>query len=120
MIPDCLTERSLQRVIPGLRQYLPMLPGVRQNALKKDRNIITQVKKRHTLKTQPAVNAETHEISELNFSDGKRHDFGIFKESRLRITEKIIVNADNGYPGIHRIHKNSLLPKKKSKKIRFP
>jgi len=73
-------------------------------------------KKRHTLKNQPVVNAETLEIVALNFANGKRHDFRIFKESRLKITEKIIINADNGYPGIAKIHKNSLLPKKKSKK----
>ena len=62
------------------------------------------------------MNAETFEISELNFPDGERHDFGIFKESGLKIAEKITVSADNGYPGIHKIHKNSLLPKKKSEK----
>ena len=62
------------------------------------------------------MNAETPEISELDFSNGKRHDFGIFKESGLRISEKITVSADNGYPGIDKIHKNSLLPKKKSEK----
>ena len=62
------------------------------------------------------MNAETLEILALNFSNGKRHDFRIFKESGLRITEKITVNADNGYLGIGKIHKNSLLPKKKSKK----
>lgn len=68
------------------------------------------------MKTQLVADAETLEISALNFSNGKRHDFRIFKESGLRITEKITVNADNGYLGIHKIHKNSLLPKKKSKK----
>ncbi len=62
------------------------------------------------------MNAKTHEILALNFSNGKRHDFRIFKESRLKITEKITINADNGYLGITKIHKNSLLPKKKSKK----
>ena len=62
------------------------------------------------------MNADTLAILALNFSNGKRHDFRIFKESGLRITEKITVNADNGYLGIGKIHKNSLLPKKKSKK----
>ncbi len=73
-------------------------------------------KKRHTLKTQLVVNAKTLEILAVNFANGKRHDFRIFKESRLKITEKIIVNVDNGYLGIDKIHKNSFLPKKKSKK----
>jgi hypothetical protein len=52
----------------------------------------------------------------LNFANGKRHDFRIFKESKLKIVEEIIINADTGYIGISQLHKNSVLPKKKSKK----
>ncbi len=66
------------------------------------------------------MNAETPEIPALDFAKGGRHDFRIFKESRLRIAEKIVIRADSGYPCIDKIHKNSLLPKKSSKKIRFP
>jgi hypothetical protein len=62
------------------------------------------------------INAATSEILALNFANGKRHDFRIFKESKLKILEKIVVNVDNGYLGIVKLHKNSLLPKKKSKK----
>ena len=52
----------------------------------------------------------------LNFGNGKKHDFRIFKESKLRINEKIVINADTGYIGISKFHKNSVLPKKRSKK----
>jgi len=38
----------------------------------------------------------------------------------LKITDKIVINADTGYIGISKLHKNSVLPKKKVKKIRFP
>ena len=62
------------------------------------------------------MNAKTPEIPALNFAKGSRHDFRVFKESRLKINEKITVRADNGYLGIDKIHKNSLLPKKNSKK----
>ncbi len=34
----------------------------------------------------------------------------------MKITEKIVINADTGYIGISKLHKNSVLPKKKSKK----
>ncbi len=50
------------------------------------------------------------------FSKGKRHDFRLFKESKLRIHPKIKTLTDTAYQGIHRIHANSALPKKKSKK----
>jgi len=62
------------------------------------------------------VNAKTPEILALNFANGRRHDFRIFKESRLKINGKITVRADSGYIGIDKIHKNSLLPRKSSKK----
>ena len=50
------------------------------------------------------------------FSNGKRHDFRLFKESKLRIHPKTKTLTDTGYQGIHKIHANSALPKKKSKK----
>lgn len=73
-------------------------------------------KKRHTLKTQIAINGDTLQILALDFSNGKRHDFRILKESNLRIHQQIIINVDNGYSGISAIHGKCLLPKKKSKK----
>eukprot|EP01132_Coremiostelium_polycephalum_P000163 gene163-217_t len=50
------------------------------------------------------------------FSNGKCHDFRLFKESRthLHSTTKLIV--DTGYQGISKLHARSELPKKKSKK----
>ena len=83
---------------------------------KKQKFYYSGKKKRHTIKTQLLVNADTSEILSLNFANGKRHDFRILKESKLKITEKIVVNADTGYIGILKLHKNSVLPKKKSKK----
>jgi len=42
------------------------------------------------------------------------------RESNLKIVDKIVINADTGYVGISKLHKNSVLPKKRVKKIRFP
>lgn len=50
------------------------------------------------------------------FSNGKRHDFRLFKESKTRIHPTIKAVTDTGYQGIQKIHANSALPKKKSKK----
>ena len=50
------------------------------------------------------------------FSNGKRHDFRLFKESKTHIPPTIQVITDTGYQGIQKLHKNSQLPKKKTKK----
>ena len=50
------------------------------------------------------------------FSNGKRHDFRLFKESKTRIHPTIKAITDTGYQGIKKIHANSDLPKKKTKK----
>lgn len=62
------------------------------------------------------VDAHSCKILALNFANGKKHDFRMFKESKLKIFERILINADSGYLGIAKMHKNSVLPKKKSKK----
>ena len=51
-----------------------------------------------------------------NFTNGKRHDFRLFKESGVHIHPEIRSLTDTGYQGIHKLHKNSALPKKKTKK----
>ncbi len=51
-----------------------------------------------------------------NFTNGKRHDFRLFKESGVRIHPEIRSLTDTGYQGIHKLHQNSELPKKKTKK----
>jgi DDE superfamily endonuclease len=40
----------------------------------------------------------------------------VFKESDIQIHPKIKSLADTGYQGIHRLHQNSALPMKKTKK----
>ena len=49
-------------------------------------------------------------------SNGKRHDYRLFKESGIRIAENISVLTDTGYLGLQKIHANTFMPKKKSKK----
>lgn len=47
---------------------------------------------------------------------GRRHDFHLFKQSKLMIREQTIVLADSGYQGIQKIHVQSQIPKRGSKK----
>ncbi len=62
------------------------------------------------------VNKKTQEVICTDFSNGKRHDFRLFKESRTHVHPKIRVITDTGYQGIQKIHNNSELPKKKRAK----
>ncbi|NBO25047.1 MAG: IS5 family transposase [Chlamydiae bacterium] len=73
-------------------------------------------KKRHTLKTQLIVDKKSKEVICTSFTNGKRHDFRLFKESGVRIHPEIKTLTDTGYQGIGKIHPNSELPKKKTKK----
>lgn len=52
-----------------------------------------------------------------SFSNGKRHDFRLFKESNVRFQSKTKSLTDTGYQGIQKLHANSDLPKKRRKKI---
>lgn len=62
------------------------------------------------------VDKKTKQVICTSFSNGKRHDFRLFKESKTRIHTEIKVITDTGYQGIQKLHKKSSLPKKKSKK----
>ena len=61
------------------------------------------------------VNFQNGEIIALAFSNGKKHDFQLFKESRTHVKAETVLEADTGYLGLVQIHANSLLPKKRSK-----
>jgi len=52
----------------------------------------------------------------IAFGNGKKHDFKLFKASKVRWTKERIGLTDSGYTGIKKFQKNSRLPKKSSKK----
>ncbi len=62
------------------------------------------------------VDKRTKKIICTCFSNGKRHDFRLLKESKTHVHPMIKIITDTGYQGLQRIHKNSELPKKRSKK----
>jgi hypothetical protein len=84
---------------------------------KKQSHYYSGKKKRYTLKSQLVVNKANGQIICTSFSNGKRHDFRLFKE-KLKICPKIQVIVDTGYMGIAVFHTNSVVPVKRSKKSR--
>lgn len=73
-------------------------------------------KKRHTVKEQIVVDQKTKTIIATSMACGKTHDFKIYKNSGHRVHPDTKVQGDSGYQGIQKIHSNSELPKKRSKK----
>ena len=61
------------------------------------------------------VDKASKEVICTSFTNGKRHDFRLFKESKVYIHPKVRAVTDTGYQGIQKIHVNSQLPKKKTK-----
>jgi len=88
----------------------------RFNDLKKQRYYYSGKKERHTIKSQVVIDKAQQEIICTSFSNGKKHDFRLFKESKVRFQTKTEVLTDTGYQGLHRLHPHSRLPKKKTKK----
>jgi IS5 family transposase len=48
--------------------------------------------------------------------EGRKHDFRLFKESRLPVLKTTEIQADSGYQGIQKRHANSKIPHKGRKK----
>jgi hypothetical protein len=62
------------------------------------------------------VDKKTRSVICTAFGNGKKHDFRLFKESRVRWTSCRCGVTDSGYTGIKKLQKNSRLPKKSSKR----
>ena len=62
------------------------------------------------------VNKENGNIICTNFAGGRKHDFKVFKESKVRVNQKSKIVVDSGYQGLQKIHTNTMLPKKNTKK----
>ena len=61
------------------------------------------------------VDLKSGEIISLAIANGKKHDFQLFKASRVHARAETTLEADTGYQGLAQMHANSLLPKKRSR-----
>ena len=87
-----------------------------REAKKKQKRYYSGKKKKHTIKAQLIIRRGKRKVLKTNFCEGKKHDFKLFKESRVPLKKETKAQADTGYQGIQDIHQNSETPKKKSKK----
>src|ERR1700757_4528186 len=93
-----------------------MQPKRPSKGQKKQRCYYSGEKKRHTLKTQLVVEKSTRRILCLAHDRGRRHDFRLFKKSKVHLHPETKAVADSGYQGLQRRHANTAMPKKRSKK----
>ena len=62
------------------------------------------------------VNKHDGMIICLSFAKGKTHDFRLFRQSSVHAKTSTVLQTDTDYQGVSKIHANSVLPKKRSKK----
>ena len=62
------------------------------------------------------VDKKTKKIICTSYDSGKTHDFKLYKKSKVKIPVNVEAITDSGYQGLQKIHANTSMPKKKSKK----
>ena len=62
------------------------------------------------------VNKADKKIICTAFANGKRHDFRVFKESKVHVKPGTKIQGDTAFVGIKRFHANSEIPFKRTKK----
>ncbi|MBW3058639.1 MAG: IS5/IS1182 family transposase [Spiroplasma poulsonii] len=87
-----------------------------QRPKKRQKQSYSGKKKKHTIKTQVIIEQETKKIIATSFLLGKKHDYALFKESKIPILKNTKLIVDSGYQGIQKNHNNVLIPTKKTKK----
>ena len=86
--------------------------AARGETQKKQRKCYSGKKKRHTLKSQVAVDKASGTILAAACGKGREHDFRLFKRSGLRVPAATELLADSGYQGLAKLHANSRTPYK--------
>jgi transposase len=61
------------------------------------------------------IQSGTKKILKTTFCNGKRHDFRLYTESKVLLRKDTVVQADNGYLGIQKLHGHAVIPKKQTK-----
>jgi hypothetical protein len=62
------------------------------------------------------VDKKTARIICIYLANGKRHDFRMYKESKIHIAPHTKAITDTGLLGLQKLHRNTEMPKKSSKK----
>ena len=63
------------------------------------------------------MSKDTKKIICTLFSKGRRHDFRIFKESKIKFHSEINLITDGGYRGLKKLHAKPKCLKEEARKI---
>lgn len=72
--------------------------------------------KEHTFKSQLVIDPATFEIRCVVNGSGRRHDYKLFVDNKVRFHPETKSLEDSGYKGISKLHGNCRLPKNKPKR----
>ena len=61
------------------------------------------------------MDKKSRKIISTAFSNGRKHDFRLFKESKHYVHKDTKIITDTGYQGLKKLHAKTELPRKKSK-----
>jgi hypothetical protein len=62
------------------------------------------------------VDKQTLKIICTDVGKGRRHDFHLYKSSKVHASKKTEIVVDTGYQGLQKIHEKTIKPVKRSKK----
>jgi hypothetical protein len=68
------------------------------------------------MKTQVIVDKKSHQVICVFITNGKRHDFKVFKDSETHIDSETEVKTDTAYVGIEELHKKTTMPIKRKRR----
>jgi len=102
---------ALLKDAPGLAVLVDTFEQPTHRPKRRQRAYYSGKKKRHTLKTQLVVEKSTRRILCIAHEKGRRHDFRLFKRSRVRLHPETKAVVDSGYQGLQRVHANTAMPK---------
>jgi len=62
------------------------------------------------------IDRKTGKIICTKVGKGRRHDFHLYKNSKVHACKEVEIITDTGYQGLQKIHAKTRMPKKRSKK----
>jgi hypothetical protein len=96
-------------------KVLQILVDVSEQPTQRQKQSYSGKKKRHTIKTEIALQEDGRILSVSKSHKGRVHDFRIRKGEKLLPRESLKL-ADSGYQGWQKLQSNVIIPYKKSKK----
>ena len=62
------------------------------------------------------MDEKSQKILCTNYSEGKKHDLRLYRDSKVKVKPQTKLRTDSGYQGLQNDHQNTDLPKKKPPK----